>query len=121
MNVLGGLIERDTNKNLNGIPGFSEIPLARYLSSDNSKEVVDQEILIVLTPHIIRLPSISPDDLRTMAAGTDTNVVCTATMRRSASARSAIADLRSRARRPASATDAASATGGREPGGATAF
>ena len=74
VNVLGGLIERDTNKNLNGIPGLSEIPLARYLSSDISKEVIDQEILIVLTPHIIRLPSISQDDLRTMAAGTDTNV-----------------------------------------------
>ncbi len=74
VNVLGGLIERDTNKNLNGIPGLSEIPLARYLSSDITKEVIDQEILIVLTPHIIRLPSISQDDLRTMAAGTDTNV-----------------------------------------------
>ena len=74
VNVLGGLIERDTNLNQNGIPGFSEIPLAKYLFSDNSKEVIDQEILIVLTPHIIRLPSISSDDLRTMAAGTDTNV-----------------------------------------------
>jgi len=74
VNVLGGLIERDLNNNLNGIPGFSQIPFARYLSSDISKEVVDQEILIVLTPHIIRMPSISLADLRTMAAGTDTNV-----------------------------------------------
>jgi general secretion pathway protein D len=74
VSVLGGLIERDTIKNLNGIPGFSEIPLARYLSSDISKEVQDQEVLIVLTPHIIRFPSIGAEDLRTMAAGTDTNV-----------------------------------------------
>ncbi len=74
VNVLGGLIEHDTDNNLNGIPGLSQIPLARYLSSDISKEVIDQEILIVLTPHIIRMPAISLDDLRTMAAGTDTNV-----------------------------------------------
>jgi len=74
VSVLGGLIERDTNNNLNGIPGLSQIPFARYLSSDISKEVIDQEILIVLTPHIIRMPAISLDDLRTMAAGTDTNV-----------------------------------------------
>ena len=74
VNVLGGLIERDNILNQNGIPGFSNIPLAKYLFSDNSKEVIDQEILIVLTPHVIRMPSISPDDLRTMAAGTDTNV-----------------------------------------------
>lgn len=74
VNVLGGLIERDTTKNQNGIPGFAEVPLAKYLFSDNSKEVVDQEVLIVLTPHIIRFPSITSDDLRSMAAGTDTNV-----------------------------------------------
>ena len=74
VSVLGGLIERDTTKNVNGIPGFAEVPLAKYLFSDQSKEVVDQEILIVLTPHIIRFPSITADDLRSMAAGTDTNV-----------------------------------------------
>jgi general secretion pathway protein D len=74
VSVLGGLIERDLIKNLNGLPGLAEIPGAGYLFSDKSKEVVDQEILIVLTPHIIRLPSISADDLRTLAAGTDTNV-----------------------------------------------
>ncbi|MGH9563410.1 MAG: cohesin domain-containing protein, partial [Terracidiphilus sp.] len=67
-------IERDTTKNLNGVPGISQIPFLQYLSSDISKEVVDQELLIVLTPHVIRFPSISADDLRTLAAGTDTNV-----------------------------------------------
>ena len=50
------------------------MPLAKYLFSDNSKEIQDQEVLIVLTPHIIRLPSITAANLRTMAAGTDTNV-----------------------------------------------
>jgi general secretion pathway protein D len=74
VSVLGGLIERDTTKNLNGIPGISQVPFLQYLSSDISKETVDQEILIVLTPHVIRFPSISADDLRTLAAGTDTNV-----------------------------------------------
>jgi general secretion pathway protein D len=74
VSVLGGLIERDTIKSLNGVPGISQVPFLQYLSSDISKEVVDQEILIVLTPHIIRFPSISAEDLRTLAAGTDTNV-----------------------------------------------
>jgi len=74
VSVLGGLIERDQLKNLNGIPGLSQIPFFQYLSSDISKEVIDQEILIVLTPHVVRFPSISAEDLRTLAAGTDTNV-----------------------------------------------
>ena len=73
VSVLGGLIERTETKNVNGIPGLAEIPLFRYLFSDNSNEVKEDEVLIVLTPHIIRFPSIAADNLRTVAAGTDTN------------------------------------------------
>jgi len=72
-NVLGGLIERTETKNLNGWPGLAQIPLFGYMFSDNSKEIKEDEVLIVLTPHIIRLPSISAENLRTLAAGTDTN------------------------------------------------
>jgi general secretion pathway protein D len=73
VSVLGGLIERTEIKNVNGIPGLADIPLARYLFSDNSKEVQEDEVLIVMTPHILRFPSITADNLRTIAAGTDTN------------------------------------------------
>jgi general secretion pathway protein D len=74
INVLGGLIERTETKNINGIPGVAQLPLFRYLFSDNSKDVKENEILIVLTPHVLRMPSITADNLRTLAAGTDTNV-----------------------------------------------
>jgi general secretion pathway protein D len=74
VSVLGGLIERTETKNQNGIPGFAEIPLAKYLFSDNNNQIQDNEVLIVLTPHIIRLPSITAANLRTMAAGTDSVV-----------------------------------------------
>jgi general secretion pathway protein D len=72
--VLGGLIERDTTNSINGIPGLAEIPLARYLFSQTSKNVVDNDVLIVLTPHVIRYPAITADNLRTLAAGTDSDV-----------------------------------------------
>jgi len=74
VNVLGGLIERTETKNINGIPGAAQLPLFRYLFSDNSKEIKENEVLIVLTPHILRMPSITAANLRTLAAGTDTNV-----------------------------------------------
>lgn len=74
VSILGGLIERTETKNQNGIPGLVAVPLAKYLFSDNSNEIQDQEVLIVLTPHIIRMPSITAANLRTMAAGTDSNV-----------------------------------------------
>ena len=38
-NILAGLIERTDTNNVNGIPGLGEVPLMRYLFSDNSKEV----------------------------------------------------------------------------------
>jgi len=73
VSVLGGLIERTDIKNVNGLPGLADIPLARYLFSDNSKEIQEDEVLIVLTPHILRFPSISAENLQTIASGTDTN------------------------------------------------
>jgi general secretion pathway protein D len=71
--VLGGLIERTETKNVNGIPGLADLPLFRYLFSDNSNEVKEDEVLIVVTPHIIRFPSIVADNLQTVASGTDSN------------------------------------------------
>lgn len=73
VSVLGGLIERTQTKNVNGIPGLAQLPLFRYLFSDNSNELKEDEVLIVLTPHILRLPSITAENLRTLAAGTDTD------------------------------------------------
>ncbi len=71
--VLGGLIERTETKNVNGIPGLADLPLFRYLFSDNSNEVKEDEVLIVVTPHIIRFPSIVAGNLQTVASGTDSN------------------------------------------------
>ena len=73
VSVLGGLIERTDTKNINGIPGLAQLPLFRYLFSDNSNEVKEDEVLIVLTPHIMRFPSIDAGNLETIAAGTDSN------------------------------------------------
>jgi len=71
--VLGGLITRTETKNLNGYPGVSQLPLLKYMFADNSNEVQDNEVLIVLTPHIVRMPSITAADLEPIASGTDTN------------------------------------------------
>ena len=71
--VLGGLITRTETKNLNGYPGVSQLPLLKYMFADNSNQVQDNEVLIVLTPHIVRFPSITDANLQTIASGTDTN------------------------------------------------
>jgi general secretion pathway protein D len=73
-NILGGLIEREVIKNLSGWPGVSHIPFLRYFFSNEHTELADKEVLIILTPRVIRLPSITAENLRSLAAGTDTNV-----------------------------------------------
>ena len=73
LNILGGLIERTNSKSVTGWPGFSQIPFLRYFTSQENVENEDQEVLIVVIPHIIRIPNITAANLRSIASGTDTN------------------------------------------------
>jgi general secretion pathway protein D len=56
VNLLGGLIQRTVTTSVSGVPGLGDVPLLRYLFSQESKEVNDQEVLVMLTPQVIRLP-----------------------------------------------------------------
>ena len=56
VNLLGGLIQRTLTDQLQGVPGLGEIPGLRYLFAQDNKEVNDQEVLVMLTPRVIRLP-----------------------------------------------------------------
>ncbi len=73
VNVLGGLIEQTDTDTYSGIPGLSKIPGFHYLFGADTLDHEKDEILIVLIPHIVRLPSISAENLRSIASGTDTN------------------------------------------------
>jgi general secretion pathway protein D len=56
VNLIGGLIQRTLTTQVQGIPGLGEIPLIRYLFSQENREMNDQEVLVMLTPRVIRLP-----------------------------------------------------------------
>lgn len=74
VSVLGGLFQTTNTNTVNGIPGLAKLPFFKYLFSDNRTEVQTNDILVVITPHVLRMPSLSTADLRPLAAGTDTNV-----------------------------------------------
>jgi len=74
VSILGGLFQTTHTNSTNGIPGLAKLPFFKYLFSDNKTETQTNDILIVITPHVIRMPQISAADLRPLAAGTDTNV-----------------------------------------------
>ena len=66
VSVLGGLIQRTDTKTLNGWPGLAKIPLIRYLFSDDKTDHQEDEVLIVLTPRIVRIPEWTKENLRTV-------------------------------------------------------
>ncbi|MFY9583413.1 MAG: hypothetical protein WAR21_02850 [Candidatus Acidiferrales bacterium] len=74
VNILGGLIERTETKTLTGWPGLSRIPLLRYFFSGENTDKAENEVLIVLIPRIVRQPTITEANLRTLSSGTETNI-----------------------------------------------
>jgi general secretion pathway protein D len=72
--ILGGLIQRTDTKTLNGWPGLAKIPVLRYLFSSDSVDHQEDEVLIMLIPHIVRLPDWTRENLRGIYSGSDQNI-----------------------------------------------
>jgi general secretion pathway protein D len=71
-NVLAGIISDDDRTVVSGIPGLAQIPILRFLFSSEHLEHNTQEFIIVMTPHIVRLPSYEEINVRGIYVGTDT-------------------------------------------------
>lgn len=72
VNILGGLMERSQQDSVSGIPGLANIPFFRYFGSGVTKTTDDSEVLIVVIPHIVRAQTITAENLRSLASGSDT-------------------------------------------------
>ncbi|MGB2592768.1 MAG: hypothetical protein WA853_10000 [Candidatus Acidiferrum sp.] len=72
--ILGGLIQRTDTRTLNGWPGLAKIPIIRYLFSSDSIEHQEDEVLIMLIPHIVRLPEWTKENLRAIYTGSDQEI-----------------------------------------------
>jgi general secretion pathway protein D len=70
VNLLGGLIETKESETVSGLPGLGQIPFLRYLFSTEKRERVDTEVLVMLTPQVIRLPE-PAGDMREVQVGGD--------------------------------------------------
>ena len=73
-NFLAGLIRTDETKSEAGLPGLSELPLIGYLFGKTRTEAQRTDVLLTLTPHIIRTPSIRESDLLPVWVGTEQNI-----------------------------------------------
>ena len=73
-NFLAGLIRTDSSSNEQGIPGLSEIPVLGRLFSKNSNQSQRTDLILTLTPHIIRTPDVEEQDLLPIWVGTEANI-----------------------------------------------
>jgi general secretion pathway protein D len=73
-NLLGGILQHTDSLTVGGTPGLGEIPILKYLFSSQEKETVNNEIVFLLVPHLVRRIDITPLNLRTVDTGTGTNV-----------------------------------------------
>jgi general secretion pathway protein D len=70
-NLLAGLIRDDERRVLSGIIGLSDLPLVGRLFAHNRKENLETDIVLTLTPRIVRVLDLSEDDLRPFRVGRD--------------------------------------------------
>ena len=54
--VVAGMITASDQRSLSGLPAFSRIPGIGLLTSQNTKQEEDDELLILITPYIVRSP-----------------------------------------------------------------
>ena len=70
-NMLAGLIRDDERRVIRGIPGLSDIPVLGRLFAATRTETQETDIILVLTPHIVRVLDITEADLRPFRVGRD--------------------------------------------------
>jgi len=52
--IIGGLIREDTTNSEVGVPFLSKVPLLGFLFGNRSREAQRQELIILLTPHVLK-------------------------------------------------------------------
>ncbi|MFN8059407.1 MAG: secretin N-terminal domain-containing protein [Vicinamibacterales bacterium] len=68
-NLLAGLIRDDERTVLSGLPGLSDLPLVGRLFANNRKEVQETDIVLMITPRIVRVLDLTAADLRPFKVG----------------------------------------------------
>ena len=61
--ILGGLMQDDTSRNRDGLPGLTENPVTNILIGTRDRNAQQTELVIFLRPTVITNPSLSSDEL----------------------------------------------------------
>jgi general secretion pathway protein D len=73
-NIMGGFLEKEDLISVSGTPGLGEVPLLKYIFSSQTHEVTDDEIMFLITPHVVRAQRLNPLNLGAIDTGTGSNI-----------------------------------------------
>jgi len=73
-NFLAGLLRNDKSNNTGTVPFLGDIPILGRLFSKKSSTNKTSDLVLTLTPHIIRIPDVTEEDLTPVYVGTDANI-----------------------------------------------
>jgi general secretion pathway protein D len=68
--LIGGLLQEQENETLTGILGGTSIPIIGKLLARPEKQKLLTEVVISITPHLVRGPKVDEDDLQALRVGT---------------------------------------------------
>ena len=69
--VLAGIQSHTTEYTITGTPGLSALPVLGHLFKRTAPRNQDTELVLLLTPHVVRLPARERIAMRTLPIGTD--------------------------------------------------
>jgi general secretion pathway protein D len=73
-NLLAGLLQESEQSGVTGFPGAIHIPVLKQLFSGNTGQIDQTDIIMLLTPHIVRTHEITESDLRPIYIGSQQNL-----------------------------------------------
>jgi general secretion pathway protein D len=72
-NLLAGLIKEEDRSSVKGMPGLNRIPFLRSIFGGTDTTVGSSDIIMIITPRILRSHELTPADLAPMYVGTGAN------------------------------------------------
>ena len=73
-NLLAGLLREEDRRSLRGFPGILNLPLIRQLFSSNDQSISSTDIIMLLTPRIVRSHELTQQDVSPIFIGTQQNM-----------------------------------------------
>lgn len=73
-NLLAGLLREQSGTLNTGLSGLARVPILRNIFGNVNQTIDQSDVVIVVTPHIVRSHELTPEDLKPMYIGTQQNL-----------------------------------------------